>query len=347
VLRGRPYAPSMGDSTLAATAIGVGGTAIVGVVGFWASVRNTNRTTALTLRAVELTEQGQVTDRYSKAIEQLGSEKIDVRIGGIYALERIAHDSPRDHPTIMEVLAALIREHSREQWPPAEDGAEPAERATRPDVQAAVTVMGRRTIGHDKQPINLAAANLTRADLADARLGGANLARVNLTYADLDRADLASTYLALADLTGADLDRADLTGTDLTGTVLTGANFTRANLARANLGPHLADVTLGQALLGGELKYTYTDLDRANLTYANLTEANLDRANLTYARLYRANLTKANLDRANLTKANLNKANLTGASWPPDAEVPEGWQRNNDSGRLNRADTNSDAAATD
>jgi hypothetical protein len=49
-------------------------------------------------RTHELTEQGQVTDRYTKAIEQLGSKELDVRIGGIYALERIARDSAKDHP---------------------------------------------------------------------------------------------------------------------------------------------------------------------------------------------------------------------------------------------------------
>ena len=102
------------DPALTAAAIGVGGTVIVGVAGFWANVRNTNKTTALTLRAVELTEQGQVTDRYSKAIEQLGSVGLDVRIGGIYALERVARDSAKDHPTVMEVLTAFIREHSHE-----------------------------------------------------------------------------------------------------------------------------------------------------------------------------------------------------------------------------------------
>jgi hypothetical protein len=31
----------------------------------------------------ELTEQGQVTDRFTKSVEQLGSDKLDVRIGGI------------------------------------------------------------------------------------------------------------------------------------------------------------------------------------------------------------------------------------------------------------------------
>jgi len=44
-------------------------------------------------RTHELTEQGQITDRYTKAVEQLGSDKLDVRIGGIYALERVAWDS--------------------------------------------------------------------------------------------------------------------------------------------------------------------------------------------------------------------------------------------------------------
>ena len=63
-------------------------------------------TVQLTRRTFELTEQGQVTDRYTKAIEQLGSDKLDVRIGGIYALERVAGDSPRDHPTVIEARRA-------------------------------------------------------------------------------------------------------------------------------------------------------------------------------------------------------------------------------------------------
>jgi hypothetical protein len=45
---------------------------------------------AIATRTYRLTQQGQITDRYTKAIEQLGSDKLDVRLGGIYALERIA-----------------------------------------------------------------------------------------------------------------------------------------------------------------------------------------------------------------------------------------------------------------
>lgn len=84
-------------------------------------------------RALFLTRQGLITDRYTKAVEQLGSKQLDVRIGGIYALELVARDSLRDHPTIMEVLGAFIREHSREQWPVPESADAPVpERARDP-----------------------------------------------------------------------------------------------------------------------------------------------------------------------------------------------------------------------
>ena len=83
----------------------------------------TARNFSLSRRTFELTEQGQVTDRFTKAIEQLGSDKLDVRLGGIYALERIARDSAKDHPTVMEVLTAFIREHSREPWSPSDSAA--------------------------------------------------------------------------------------------------------------------------------------------------------------------------------------------------------------------------------
>jgi hypothetical protein len=62
----------------------------------------TARNFTLSRQAYRLTGQGQVTDRYARAIEQLSSGKLDVRIGGIYALERMAADSARDHQTVMD-----------------------------------------------------------------------------------------------------------------------------------------------------------------------------------------------------------------------------------------------------
>src|SRR5271169_4510831 len=91
----------------AATLVGVGGTVIVAGRGFPEHARAATKETLGTTRA------GQLADRYTKAIEQLGSYTVDIPIGGIYALERIARDSPEDyHATVMEVLAACIRENS-------------------------------------------------------------------------------------------------------------------------------------------------------------------------------------------------------------------------------------------
>ena len=213
-------------------------------------------------RTYGLTEQGQVTDRYTKAIEQLGSKELDVRIGGIYALERIAHDSSRDHPTVMEVLAAFVREHSREQRQTPDPDGKADERYPRPDVQAALTVIGRRDARHDTRPIDLSGADLWGADLRGAYLTGANLHRANLSNSYLGRAHLNAALLGGADLTGANLTDAQLTGArvggaDLTYAHLEGADLTDANLRGANLTnaylsrAHLIDAHLKDASLAG------------------------------------------------------------------------------------------------
>ena len=267
----------------------------------------TARNFTLSRRTFELTEQGQVTDRYTKAIEQLGSKELDVRIGGIYALERIARDSVRDHPTVMEVLSAFVRDHSHEPWPPPapdESGAAAPERAVRPEVQAAVTVIGRNA-RHDHQRLSLTGADLTGAFLAGQGLS-------------LTGADLTGAHLAHADLTGADLTGADLTGAFLAGQglSLTGADLTGAHLAHA-------------------------DLTGADLTGAHLAHADLTGADLTGAHLAHADLTTLTLGAADVASAYLG-----GARWPEDVPVPGGWQRDARSGRLKWIDTNSGGTAT-
>jgi hypothetical protein len=63
------------------------GLAALGALGtFWLNGR-AQRFTAQTLRVSQqtyrITERGHLTDRYSKAIEQLGNDKLDVRLGGL------------------------------------------------------------------------------------------------------------------------------------------------------------------------------------------------------------------------------------------------------------------------
>src|SRR5262245_41733447 len=89
----------------------VGGVVLIGGLFFtWASLKITQESAT---KNQEITREGQITDRFTKAIAQLGEqgpEKLAVRLGGIYALERIAKDSKDDHWPIMEVLTAYVRE---------------------------------------------------------------------------------------------------------------------------------------------------------------------------------------------------------------------------------------------
>jgi Pentapeptide repeats (8 copies) len=127
-----------------------------------------------TARNFTLSRQSQVTGRYAQAIGQLGSKKLDVRVGGIYALEGVARDSAIDHPTVMEVLSTFIRENSRHQWPRSTSDTDIMEQRTRPDVQAAITVIGSRSQGADLTGADLSGADLRNADLTGAKLTGAN-----------------------------------------------------------------------------------------------------------------------------------------------------------------------------
>jgi hypothetical protein len=136
-------------------------------------------------------------------------------------LVAVLRDSAKDHPTVMDVLAAFIREHSREQWPLAPAGAAAPTRTTRPDVQAAAAVIGRRA---DLGSAEFNGANLTGADFAGATL---------LTGALFTGADLSGAIFTGANLKGAHFYRANLTGADLAEADLAGADFKEADLTRA------------------------------------------------------------------------------------------------------------------
>jgi uncharacterized protein YjbI with pentapeptide repeats len=245
-------------------------------------------------------------ERFMRAVDQLGHPALDVRLGGIYSLERLARESPEHHPPTIEILAAYVREHAPSPTQGsgrAGNGARPGsgaghrgETRSRPptDVQAALTVLGRRQLEQDTD----APLFLSYSGLAGATLTGAHLERALLSGSSLDGADLFKAHLNAADLEGASLRGAGLLLANLNDTVLWGANLEGARLYGANLE--------GAALKGANLK-------DAGLTGANLKDAGLHGAVMRGADLTGANLEGAGLEGANLEGANLQGANLRGA----------------------------------
>ena len=269
---------------------------------------------------VRVAEEGHITDRFTQAIAQLGDQEMAIRLGGIYALERIAKDSEKDHGPIMEVLTAYVRENAPRQ---AEDPqTAPAPLPT--DMQAILTVLGRReTTGKNRgtDRLDLNHTRLTRADLRGAELGGVNLYEADLRGADLSDANLRGADLTRAILGGVPLppeapqdDAFLLSPTNLTGVWPpqpvnpSAVNLRRANLSAANLGgANLSDAKLHDANLSG------ASLRAANLTWAELMGANLSGAELMAARLTWAILGDANLRGAELALAILYEDDLTEA----------------------------------
>ncbi|EOD66399.1 pentapeptide repeat-containing protein [Amycolatopsis vancoresmycina] len=50
-----------------------------------------------------------ITELYTKAADQLGSEKTPIRLAGLYALERLAQSTPGQRQTIVNLLCAYLR----------------------------------------------------------------------------------------------------------------------------------------------------------------------------------------------------------------------------------------------
>lgn len=198
---------------------------------------------------IRVAREGQITERFTRAVNQLGSGKLDVRIGGLYALERIARNSPEDRATIQRVLGAFVRSHAP--WPAGSPGApkHPADAVDQtlpwlqtraPDVQAAMLILGRRPPSRDAPILylsrtDLRSADLTRAQLSDAHIRHANLARAWMPHCTLERGQLNDTDLRQANLQGANLSNAVLRGAHLQGADLSRALLIQADLRGANL----------------------------------------------------------------------------------------------------------------
>jgi hypothetical protein len=230
-------------------------------------------TAFFTWRQIQVSREGQVTEQFTKAIDHLGSDQSDVRIGGIYALERIARSSERDRRPIAEILTAYVRQQSPSseasmgrrspsKWcrdlllrrverlptpklsnlPSSELRNLPSLQARKPDVQAAMVVLARRDVAAgNADRLDLIRVDLRRAYLAWPKLESARLQGVILQYSDLQLCNLEAADLGNADLWGANLSwsilkRAILSQAVLENTSLWGADLEGTDLrgARAN-----------------------------------------------------------------------------------------------------------------
>jgi hypothetical protein len=191
----------------------------------------------LTWRTVRLTREGQITDRYAAAIQNLSAEKpMSVQIGSIFALERLARDSRRDHWPVMEILIGVLRERAPA---PVDAVAEHEVVSVPAEVQAIATVISRRRARWDGrhntmrlEGLDLRSVRLTGADLRSANLSESELSGAFLERARLDGAKLLASKMRGTHLDGARAHKAQMRGADFTGARLRGVDFRRSTFGR-------------------------------------------------------------------------------------------------------------------
>ena len=332
------------------------GIALVLIIGgsfswvFWEDLRGENESLSTTIRNLGLViggviaiilavwrsrvaerqagtaQQSLMNERYQRGAEMLGNSVLSVRMGGIYALQRLAQEYPQQyHIQIMELLCAFVRN-------PTEDSSVYTQGRLREDIQAVLTSIGRRVgAGLTIERECDFKLDLHGANLSFAQLSGLNLARADLSYTKLDQAsffdmpfkrpdlsdpipsgpdqpqvrisvDMEPVGPDLAGLEGrlADLSLATLRGADLSGSRLLGTNLSGAELSDANL---------------SNCEVIYTNLRMAVLFGANVSEAFILDSNLTGAKLAHAVLANAQFPSTKLYGANLFGASLSGADF--------------------------------
>lgn len=236
-----------------------------------------------------LSQERLITDRYSKAIDQLGGASPHTRLGGIYALGSIAKTSPDYVYTVENVLASYIRKNCIYQ-----DSA-----FIRDELQASVNIITGKQY------------HIVQSDETDGSF--------NLSAATLNGFDFNKSSLEKSTLTNADFKRSFFVDANLSGVEANGATFARADLSNASMnGGHFYGVDFTQARLDNA-SIKNSDLRLANFKEANLSNANLTGCDMTDVNLDRTNLFGADLQRTKgLTKELVKKARINAETKLPN-----------------------------
>ena len=252
----------------------------------------------------------------------LGSEILSVRLGGIYALERLAEEHPEEyHVQVIELLCAFVRHPSGKDIVgglQAEVGAQlkagegedsPLPRL-RDDLQVAMTKIGSR----DERRVRLELEKDYRLNLRGVDLRGGSLPGANLSGADLTRAVLSKVDFWHADLSRATLRYADLSWQPSSTEDINSAIMSAAYEEHESRGTIMIEVNLSDADLSG------ADLSNVVMPYANLAGAQLFATTLSGSDLSQAFFSSNGHNPADgMTQADLDEA-CADASGAPQLE---------------------------
>jgi uncharacterized protein YjbI with pentapeptide repeats len=335
----------------------------------------------------QIGRESHYTTLFTKAVEQLGATRdvttqelvskpdgsaseavlrtepnLEVRLGAIYALERIATDSERDHWPIMEVLSAYVRNaQNAGRLVPKPDGTksliawfdEIRRSGPRVDIQAAFTVMCRRSetrIEREReenqfldfseanlQNIRAARGNLSEANFCGASLDFASFREIGLQNAQFDDSSFYGVRFDSSDLSRVGFEDCKIERSNFYDCTLTAGRFIQATLRNvtfsacdlSGLSFHLAQFSgvIFHNLDLGSVSFRQAILSAPFETPARFTNVNFSSSNLSFSRFDAAEVFGCDLSACpGLTASDFETAFGDGSTTlPSDIERPLSW----------------------
>jgi len=276
----------------------------VGVVVIAVGLVFTGISVRYTARSVQQADDGQIKSELSQAVAGLGSDSLEVRIGSLYMLSRLALRSPADTGTIQEVLTAYVHRHAPATVPQPTTFKPPGDRLLhdgRPcedepgppsDVSIALQILGNPAESFrrvDLREVDLRGIALENASFESAKIDGSDLTCARMSNVSMVQADVARVNFSGAVLKRVTFDRAKLSDVQFTGARITGATFVEADLYRVDFSgayPRTEATTTFNAH-GDPQKFPRLHLFtfiEANFRSASINGCNLSDANFYYSR---------------------------------------------------------------
>ena len=112
----------------------------VGAIAIGVGLMLTARSVTLAGRSLAVSREAQLGERVAHALDHLASDKIEVRVGGVYSLERLAAQAPQERGVILQVLTSLVRERTETR---PQSGSRSESGVAGPDAEAALDVLNR------------------------------------------------------------------------------------------------------------------------------------------------------------------------------------------------------------
>jgi Pentapeptide repeats (8 copies) len=202
----------------------------------------TNQSRRASERTLDLTAEGQVTERLSRTVEQLshtGSRTLTARIGAIYTLQKMGRNRQVDRQVVGDLLSAYVQSQRPAPATPPEPSStactEGIQKTPSRDIDVALKALSALRA---RGPLHI---DLSRTDLQGA----------SLRHASLRDAVMTAAVLVDADLSGTDFGNADLSSANLAGACLVKANLRDASLQDASADNAEFD---GATLIGAQLQ---------------------------------------------------------------------------------------------